>query len=394
MHQEDLPQCPCLKRNDVLMLIEENGGLTRNFVLTLIEKNGGSEGLDLSGCDLSGINLSRLDLRGIIFGSTETLKYAETEDVLTRGANLDGAWFERSNLQKANFGRVSMKGARFYRADLTESSLWNTKAEGADFGKVNFSRADLLGAVFKDCNLTGSILEGANLESVNLSGVSLSAESIGTEILQENLAEYRDYYSRWYIDPKVRESFEKESLNSRYKSAIEIYLQLKNAFMNSGRYGDASWAYIKERQIERKTYFPLTARKYYGHKLLNKHSAKSFQWWHFYIKYTFKWCLSWVADLLVGYGEKPFRAALASCVSIVFFAFLFWLSGGISNLSGQPLRLIDYLHYSIAAFSTIGFPDLVATSDAAKIFTSLEALTGISLLALFMFSLGNRINRS
>jgi len=376
------------------MLIGENGGLTRNFVLTLIEKNGGSEGLDLSECDLSGINLSRLDLRGIIFGSTETLKYAETEDVLTRGANLDGAWFERSNLQKANFGRVSMKGAHFYRADLTEASLWNAKAEGADFGKVNFSRADLLGAVFKDCKLTGSILEGANLESVNLSGVRLSAESIGTEILQENLAEYRDYYGRWYIDPKVRESFEKESLDSRYKSAMEIYLQLKNAFMNSGRYGDASWAYIKERQIERKTYFPLAVRNYYGHKLLNKRSARSFQWCHFYIKYTFKWCLSWVADLLVGYGEKPFRAALAGCVSIVFFAFLFWLSGGISNLSGQPLRLIDYLHYSIAAFSTIGFPDLVATSDAAKIFTSLEALTGISLLALFMFSLGNRINRS
>jgi hypothetical protein len=104
--------------------------------------------------------------------------------------------------------------------------------------------------------------------------------------------------------------------------------------------------------------------------------------------------LNWVADLLVGYGERPLRAASCGGVAIVVFALAFWLSGGVSNPNGQPIRWIDYLHYSLATFSTIGFPALTPGNDLAKLLTSLEALTGISLLALLMFSLGNRINRS
>lgn len=182
----------------------------------MIDKNGGLKGLDLSGYNLSGVNLSRLDLRGIVFGTTETLKHSETEDVLTRGANLDGAWFERSNLQKVNFGRVSMRGAHFYRADLTEASLWTAKVEGFDFGKVNLDRADLFGAVLKDCELTGSSLKEADLENVDLSGARLAAQSIGTEILQENLEDDKNFYDRWYVDPRGKELSEKKSLNTSF----------------------------------------------------------------------------------------------------------------------------------------------------------------------------------
>jgi hypothetical protein len=237
-------------------------------------------------------------------------------------------------------------------------------------------------------------LEGVNLRQADLTGINLSMESIGSELLQENQVEYQQYYDRWYINPKVKELFENRELKSRYMAAVEIYLGLKNAFMGSGRYGDASWAYIKERQMERKTYHPFVARHYYGRELSSKSSIKSFQWWKFYFKYTIKWCVNWIADALVGYGERPLRAASWGGITIVFFAFAFWLSGGISNPNGQPLRWIDYFHYSLATFSTIGFPDLMPANDLAKLLTSLEALTGISLLALLMFSLGNRINRS
>jgi hypothetical protein len=346
--------------------------LTRKDVLHLIDSNGGSEGLDLSGYDLSGINLSKLDLHGIIFGNIEILQFAETEDVITKSANLDGAWLERSNLQRANFGRVSMKGASFFQSDLTEATLWVANAEGANFSRANLSRADLYGTVLRDCKLMQARLEGANLDLADLTGINLSMESIGSELLQENQTEYQRYYARWYVSPKVKELFEShDGLKTRHIAAAEIYLGLKNAFMNSGRYGDASWAYIKERQMERKTYYPLVAMHYYGRELSGKFSIKSFQWWRFHLKYTVKWCLSWVADLLVGYGERPLRATSCGGVAIVFFAFAFWLSGGISNPNGQPIRWIDYLHYSLATFSTIGFPDLTPANDLAKLLTSL-----------------------
>lgn len=368
--------------------------LDRQAVLDLIDKNGGAEGLDLSGFDLSRANLSRLNLCGIIFGTNEILKTAESEDVLTQGAILDGAWLERADLQRANFGRTSLRETHFYQANLSEASLWVANAEGADFRKANLSKANLYATILKDCRLMDSVLEGANLSSADLSGATLSAESIGQEILQENLAEYRRYYARWYTSPQVKHLYEKYRLERRYKAATEIYLSLKNAFMGAGRYEDASWAYIKEREMERHTYNPVVARLYYSKELPKKRSAISLRWWKFYIRYSFKWLMSWLSDLLVGYGEKPLRATLCSLVAIVFFTLLFWLSGGISSTTGEPVRLLDYFQYSLATFSTVGFADLVPTNEFAKFATSIEALTGISLLALVMFSLGNRINRS
>jgi len=374
--------------------IKRTGKLIREDVLRLISENEGPEGLDLSGYDLSGINLSKLDLHGMVFGTTEILQFAETEDVLTQAANLDGAWLERSNLQRANFGRVSMKEAHFYQSDLTEATLWATNAEGTDFRRVNLSKANLYDTVFKDCRLMDVSLEGANLDRADLSGATLSAESLGKRLLQEDQVDYQQYYARWYISPKVRDLFIQRNLETRYKAAMEVYLALKNAFVAAGRYEDASWAYIKERQMEKKTYCPLLARRYYGRELSRNCSVKSFWWWVFYLKYTVKWLQSWTAELLVGYGERPLRTIFWAVITIVLFAVMYRFSGGINNPTGQSVRWLDYLHYSLATFSTIGFPDLVPNNDTAKLLTSLEALTGISLLALLMFSLGNSINRS
>jgi hypothetical protein len=42
----------------------------------------------------------------------------------------------------------------------------------------------------------------------------------------------------------------------------------------------------------------------------------------------------------------------------------------------------------------MSFADLVPVNDISKLLSSIEAIFGISALAMLMFSLGNRINRS
>jgi uncharacterized protein YjbI with pentapeptide repeats len=367
--------------------------LTREDVLRLIGENGGPEGLDLSGCDLSGINLMQLDLHGIAFGSLKTVKFSGAESI-ERGANLEGAFLERSNLQRANFGRANLKGARLYKADLTEATLWTANAEGADLSEANLSRASLRSTIFRDARLDEAILEGADLYLADLRGATFSAGSIGPRVLQESYEDFRQYLRRWYVLPEVRERFEHRYLEERHKIAAEVYLALKNVFLNAGRYDDASWAYFKERQMRRITLAPWRARRYYGDELPIDCRVWSWRWWWFYAKYTTKWALNWIAELSCGYGERPLRVTLLAVVVILLFPFLYQLSGGVANLEGHPIRWIDYLHYSLAAFSTIGFPDLAPRNDFAKILTSLEALLGISALALLMFALGNRISRS
>jgi uncharacterized protein YjbI with pentapeptide repeats len=372
----------------------EPARLTRQDVMDLIEKNGGPEGLDLRGRDLSGINLSKLDLHGIVFGNVDILGHSPNVDVVIQGADLHGAWFERSNLHKANFGRTNLRGAHFYHADLTEATLWAVNAEGADFRKANLTRVDLFSAVLQNCRCLEARFVEANLYLTDLSGTTFSSNAFERKIIQESEKDYCDYFNRWYVAPVVAEKYSHYHLNERYVEAKEIYMNLKNAYLNSGRYEDASFAHFKERQMERKSYFPLRARKQDSFELPENCKVLSITWWNFHLKYTAKWLQAILTEAVLGYGERPMRVVFWSFMIILVFPLLYWLSNGVMNPAGRVIYWIDYLYYSLAAFSTIGFPDLVPANNAGKFLTSLEALLGISVLALLMFALGNRVSRS
>lgn len=372
--------------------METRPKLTRDQIIQLIDDNGGPEGLDLSGYDLSNVNLTKLDLHGIVFGKLTIVKYADTEEI-TGVANLEGTWFERSNLQKANFGRANLRAAHFYQADLSEATLWTANADSADFRMANLSRADLLSTVLTNARLMRADLRSANLHLADLRGTNLSIESIGAQTLQESLESYKEYYDRWYISSEVRDRYRERHLNARLREAIEIYLGLKNAFLNAGRYDDASRAYYRERQLERKTRSPWLCLNYYGRELANENSFASLSKLSFLISFTIKWLLDWGAELSCGYGEKPLRTLVVAGVVLLAFPFLFRLSGGIISESGS-MTWLDYFNYSLGAFTTIGFGQFQAVTPFAQTLTSIEALTGISILALLMFTLGNRISRS
>lgn len=64
---------------------------------------------------------------------------------------------------------------------------------------------------------------------------------------------------------------------------------------------------------------------------------------------------------------------------------------------GRDVASLDfrsYIIYSAGAFATIGYEGLKPITTAAQIWTAVEAILGISILALLMFTLGNRISRS
>ncbi|KPK45999.1 MAG: hypothetical protein AMJ77_06590, partial [Dehalococcoidia bacterium SM23_28_2] len=70
-------------------------------------------------------------------------------------------------------------------------------------------------------------------------------------------------------------------------------------------------------------------------------------------------------------------------------------SGDVGALQGQPTHSpITALVHSISAFATIGFNTLEPVGWGARLLTAIEAMFGISLFALFVFTLGNRMRRS
>ena len=105
--------------------------LTREDVLRLIEENGGKTvGLDLSGKEFeSGIDLSKLNLSGII------LEGASLTDAHFEGSALLGAHPEGADLSFAHF-----EGAELFFTYLEGAFLWsthfslNTRLEGVRWG--------------------------------------------------------------------------------------------------------------------------------------------------------------------------------------------------------------------------------------------------------------------
>jgi len=364
---------------------ERPRNLTREDVLRLIEENGGPEGLDLSAFDLAGVDLRGLNLRGIVFGRGDFSGVAE-------GANLAAAAFSNSDLTRASLIHTDLQDASFWQATLYEATLYTARARNASFGKADLRRADLYACDLSGSNLWRARLEGANLAVARLADALTTEIKLGASLVQEHKEAYEEYFQRWYVD-QLPIKYKERHLAARYQEASEIYMNLKNSFLSHGRYKEASWAYVKERQMRRATLAPWRARLYFSEEFARSQTIWSWRWWWLQFKYMLKWMLDWAADLLCGYGERPLRTVLWAGVVLLVFPLLYRVSNGVVSAAGAMSGL-DYFNYSFGAFTTFGFDRFQAVTPLAQTLTSVEALLGISMLALLMFTLGNRISRS
>ena len=240
--------------------------LLREDIEKMIETNGGSQGLDLTKCDLS-----RLDLRGI---------------------HLRGA-----RLAESHFYLTDLRGSVFANCDLRQSSLHDAKLDYVDFYLANLENAHLLGASLIKANLNRANLLNARLPD-------RIREAIGDRLLQENEAEYERYLTE--ISRFVDEGSIAHRRALRFIEAANVYAALKNNLMSNGRYDEASWAYIRERQMRRKAFAPWRAMMMYN-ALESSSSAWIGSAFAFWVKALIKWISDCLAEMSCGYGERPLR---------------------------------------------------------------------------------------
>ena len=251
-----------------------------------------------------------------------------------------------------------------------------------------------------------------------------------------------------------------KKMRSQYDRAKEAYLLLKNNFNQIGRYDDASWAYVKEQQMEKMGYYwewaapffsrwrPLVSRPWrflrglaapqrqepllprllrYRH---NGPRGQELTWpafipsWLSLVRSVRQvvfwlatpypgepllprmrrrlrkepvwpafgpfrlWLRSWAYELITGYGERPANPIFVGALMILGFGLGFRLTGAITSLQ-------DAMIYSMATFATFNLSRQGLSPDGigAEVASSAEALLGIGILALFVFTLGNRMSR-
>ena len=404
-------------------------------LLQLIEENGGPEGLDLHGADLSDLDARPEVLRAYVEAYAQEHAADRTPPWLRRWSwevisiDLSHAHLENADLLSAHLENAGLAWAHLRDADLRMAHL-----QSANLARARLQNALLAFAHLQNARLWRADLQGVIWYESYLDRTRMQRQQLGPAIGEELAARGRH---------APRDRF--HSLGT-FHHAKEAYLTLKTNFDSIGRYEDASWAYVKEQQMEKAMHFPTTA----GHRWIRRqlrigarHWRKKnpsrlrrflratilarlrWTWLHLLLFVGLRptdfnrataeltqeraeeehidrprWLRNWFYEGTCGYGENPWRPVIWAAVVVLLFTVIYAVAGNIATgdvgaEQGDPTHNpITALVHSISAFATIGFNTLEPQGWGARLLTAVEAMFGIGLFALFVFTLGNRMRRS
>jgi hypothetical protein len=295
-----------------------------------------------------------------------------TQGIDLSGCDLTGSRFDGGKAWRANFTGATLKRVSFVNCDLGDSLFATSRLSavnlrGATAVRCDFSQAQIVTDVhLEQCNLAGASFVGAAVTgNLYLAGALLS----GTRLSRNQV-----------------EGFVGEENDNDYANAVTAYAALKTNFRGQGLFEDASWAYLKERQMETKSLAPWRV------KTEGNHVTRVGQ----RLKRTLRWAGSCLVGVVAGYGERPLRALGWVPVLVGLYATFYRATGSIAHTE-RPRHVAGWLgcfEHSLASFVTMNISSLAPRGTVGQFATNVEALTGVSLVALVMFALGRRITRS
>ncbi|MBI2866274.1 MAG: pentapeptide repeat-containing protein [Chloroflexi bacterium] len=397
-------------------------------LLATLERLGDSSRLDLSGQDLRGIDLGtsviqkkRLE-RGWPQNGSEPAWYSgRTQGIGLARANLRGAQLSGADLSFADLWEARLEGtclswcclehadlglARLHRADLWDARMGGAYLRGADLSEAHLARARLAGAVLEGANLTradlreadltGAVLVGANLREAVLEGAKLlgvdlkGADLTGARLQSAHLegvdlrpvrslagAYFKDAWLDQTLVPRDRiQGGIGEERSGQWVQARAAYMALKANFRNLGQYSEARWAYVQERNLERKKL---------QERLCRREVRALLPW----LEHVF-----WKASS--EYAESPLRVLVwLLTMGVVSFPILYWLVHGVSPgpVSGQEaVQWSDYALFSLRTMAGVAFTDLQPAGFTGKLLASIQGPMGVFGFALFLYTLARRMS--
>ena len=359
------------------------------------------------------------DFRDAIF--QDTTKYNHVN--FNKYANFEEATFDLP----VNFvGSIFEKDADFMRATFNNDAIflgvvfkWEIRFQYATFNRiVSFDHAIFFPGRMLCLNVKkkGFIqFEGTFLENINL-------------ILDIDRDVFINFNRAFLRNTKIkRDQIVGHILQEKNKDfflAKDVYLLLKNNFHNIGRYDDESWAFKKEKDMDRMDksfYCFLDKYKKYNQfkKILKKSNllkrfivkSKIFRKWLF-SKKAIEWFNLSVSNFIYQYGENPWRVIRFALIVIFSFALILNLSGIVNsdrtNLIIELLKeshgdeytlrylgpilgsFLNCLYSSVVTFTTLGYGDFQPAVGASRFFVSLEAIIGAFTMALFVYTFARR----
>jgi uncharacterized protein with PQ loop repeat len=181
--------------------------------------------------------------------------------------------------------------------------------------------------------------------------------------------------------------------NKDFIDAQYVYLILRQNFSTLGKHDDVSWAYFKERQMQRKF---ASLPQYIRRTKAELERSRSYRrFWMLSAFATYCWSISREYISLVikenfwGYGERPSRIFYVANAVLIGYTIMYNFLGGL--VSSQSIGWMDLFLYSLAAFVGSNHPTIIPETQLAQFVTYTETASGITVLTMLLFAFGQRI---
>jgi len=278
--------------------------------------------------------------------------------------------------------RASFRNARFQDGCALPglSGGGPTDFAGAELPRSNLRHADLSGADFEDANLSRSALYGADLSNARLHGAILSdvrisdATDFGVE-RRTGLLPFASPSPDVVYDPRSEPVADTDDADvSNYTRAAAVYANVESLAHDNAASKLASTCYTWRRDMQRKRYYSSEGEGNHPEYL--------------------SWARSAVANVVVRYGESPYRVVSLAGVVVLLCGLLYWrldLVAGAEGVGGPSL--VDAMYFSTLTFTTLGLGDFQPVNDFGRALAIFETSAGVVLLALLVFVFGRRATR-
>jgi uncharacterized protein YjbI with pentapeptide repeats len=266
----------------------------------------------------------RLDLRnaklsGGNFRGASLFKADLCEADLSQ-AVLDAADLTYARLSEADLSKAWVRGADLVHADLTRGRVFGTHLEGTNLSEANLHRARLDDAVLRGATLSVADLRAATFRSANLECVDLRGARVNaaTSFIDARISAGTQWGDVVFHSTPLLEINWRSAKRLGDESILYAYRYLKRSRVRNRYYRDVMRAY-------RQMYAKLTDQGFYGparkYRLREKALVRK-QLWEY--RRIHDWFNSWVAYLLIGYGEQPGKLFIPYFLVIGIWTLLYY----------------------------------------------------------------------
>lgn len=379
--------------------------------------------------------------RGATFRQTPDFQSVSFDDADFRHSTFEaGALFGGSTFDGvADFGSATFRG----KTEFTSRRITNSKIEfnrdvvfenatfggevdftGAEFNDgVNFGRStfddeaslekvDLTGAIFTDGDLCNVDLESAILSRATLSGADLRGAKLSGAVLSDARIDGETRFLGHPSEDDDTSPYTLTAIRSRPRcvydpdygedgehaehEAKRVYKALEELAGRTGRPRLQRQCFVRRQDLQREEYW---------------RDARQADTVEATFVAGFQWLRAKTSELVMLYGESPWRILATSAVIMVLFGLFYSIAGGITVTTRSASHAFDVprsisvpipapvetllmnLYFSVVTFTTLGYGDIQPSNAATQALAGFESLLGSALIALLVFVLGRRATR-